>query len=60
MGIGVDRDPQTALPFIKAAAEAGKGRSQRILGLIFAHGDNMPESAKLAVKWFEKAAKQGD
>jgi TPR repeat protein len=27
---------------------------------MFADGDNVPESAELAVKWLEKAAKQGD
>ena len=60
MDIGVERDAKQALPFIKAAAEAGQARSQRILGIWFANGDHIPESAELAVKWLEKAAKQGD
>lgn len=60
MVIGVGRNPQTAPPFIKGAAEAGKVRSQRILGLMLSDGKNAPESAKHAVMWLEKTAKQGD
>jgi uncharacterized protein len=45
---------------MKALAELGFGDAQSNLGLMYAKGEGVPENDAEAVKWFRKAADQGD
>ena len=41
-------------------AEQGNIDAQKLMGLMYDIGRGVPEDAKLAVKWFTKAANKGD
>ena len=43
----------------KAAAQ-GDAEAQHNLGLMYVHGEGVPQDYAEAVKWFRKAANQGD
>ena len=43
----------------KGAAEQGHAQAQCNLGIIYTHGQGVPQSYKEAVVWFRKAADQG-
>ena len=42
------------------AAEQGDVDAQNYLGWMYFHGSGVPENKVEAVKWYRKAAKQGD
>ena len=49
-----------ALPYIKDAANSGHAEAQFNLGLMYFNGDGVTKDDVKAVKWFRKAANQGD
>ena len=44
----------------KALADQGLAAAQTTLGFMYSHGDDVPENNAEAVKWYRKAADQGD
>ena len=44
----------------KREAEAGSAQAQYNLGLMYDNGEGVPEDDGEAVKWYRKAAEQGD
>lgn len=51
-------DLATAAKTINSLAQNGHARSQFRLGVMFLHGTGLPQDAKRAAYWFEKAAGQ--
>ncbi|MDP4855337.1 MAG: SEL1-like repeat protein, partial [Schleiferiaceae bacterium] len=41
-------------------ADQGYAQAQYNLGIMYANGQGVPKSDKEAVKWYRKAAEQGD
>jgi len=58
-GIGVKRDDQAALLWIRKAAEQGYAPAQNNLGFVHALGRGVDQDELQAVAWFRKAAEQG-
>jgi len=48
------------IAFIKEAAEQGDAYAQHSLGMAYGYGEGVPEDDEEAVKWYRKAAEQGD
>jgi len=48
-----------AFTYCSEAAELGDTNAQYNLGLMYAHGDGVPQDYAEAVKWYRKAAEQG-
>jgi hypothetical protein len=57
-GDGVERDPATAIKWIRKAAEQGLVEAQYALGAMYHAGRGALQSFPLAFKWFELAAQQ--
>ena len=57
---GLPRDAQAAVPWLRAAAQAGLPQAQRALGLCFERGLGAPASAAEARRCYAAAAGQGD
>ncbi|HET9821903.1 MAG TPA: tetratricopeptide repeat protein [Burkholderiaceae bacterium] len=53
------KDYATAVRLLGPLAEAGNARAQTQLGLLYHHGQGVPESDAQAVVWFDRAARQG-
>ena len=53
-------DKKKVFESTKAKAVGGDAEAQSNLGLMYYHGDGVPEDDKEAVKWYRKAAEQGD
>ncbi|WP_043739732.1 tetratricopeptide repeat protein [Thioalkalivibrio nitratireducens] len=58
-GLGVVRQPDPAVTWMRAAAEQGHAMAQHGLGFMFFEGDCVDKDPAQAVHWFEKAAEQG-
>ena len=50
----------TALSLLTSEAEKGNATAQRVLGDCYANGDGVALDLSEALKWYEKAAEQGD
>jgi TPR repeat protein len=50
----------TALGYWLPLAKAGDRRAQRLVGLMYEHGQAVPQDPGRAVEWYRKAADQGD
>ena len=44
----------------REAAERGVASTQWLMGYYYAYGEGVPQDYKEAVKWYRKAAEQGD
>jgi Sel1 repeat len=53
-------DYATALQYLKPKADEGMAEAQTILGIIYHQGQGVPRNDAESVKWFRKAADQGD
>ena len=53
-------DFATALREWKPLAEQGNADAQNNLGLMYREGQGVPQDYKTAVKWYQRAAEQGD
>lgn len=49
-----------ALQRIRQAAAQGNTQAETDLGILYAHGDGVPQNYTLAFSWYRKAAAQGD
>ena len=47
------------LGHVRQAAEQGVASAQTSLGLMYFHGEGVPEDMREAARWFRKAAEQG-
>merc|ERR1719401_80427 len=57
MGVGVDKEPDLAVKFIRKAAEQGSPDAQKQLGVMHINGEaGLPKDLELAEVWFRKAA----
>ena len=52
-------DYETALEYLKPAAEAGNAKAQTNLGNMYYYGYDVSQSYEKAVEWYQKAADQG-
>lgn len=59
-GLGVKKDPETALKWMSLAAEGGYLNAQKRLAVIHDTGENVPKDPKQAHKWYLATALQGD
>ena len=53
-------DFNTALTELMPLAKQGDAMAQIYIGVMYEHGEGVPENDTEAVKWYEKAADQGD
>jgi TPR repeat protein len=51
---------QLALQTIRDAAEQGNAKGQYYLGVMYRDGEGVPQDKAEAMKWFRKAAEQGN
>ena len=58
-GLGVSKDPQTAISWIRKAAAQGHPRAQYMLGAEYCSGENVPQDDQEMFKWWRKAAENG-
>jgi TPR repeat protein len=58
-GLGMVENPELALRYMRAAAEAGLGLAQHGLGFMYLEGECAEKDPAEAVKWFRKAAQAG-
>ena len=58
-GLGVARQPEVAVGWMRAAAEDGNAMAQYALGFMYLQGDCVESDGALAVHWLETAAGQG-
>mgnify|MGYP006094231449 CR=1 FL=1 len=56
---GVAMDHDLARRYLKEAAQAGSGRAQEGLGVLYANGAGVPKNEKKAVKWYKKGVQNG-
>jgi len=59
-GMGVPRNPATAVSWLASAAERGHSNAQLILGLAYANGDGVIQDFRLAARWMMEAAERGN
>ena len=60
-GMGVSQDWEESIRLMKKSANQGFAKAQSQLGGLYEYGlMNTPKNHQEAMKWFEKAAKQGD
>ena len=59
-GLGVDRDPETAMQLFQAAAAKGNGQAEFQLGLMYAKGVGVQQDYAQAMRYYEMASEQGD
>jgi len=59
-GIGVERDPDKAVAWLRLAAEQGDAGGQRNLALCHYEGWGVPQDHAEAARWYDRAAAQGD
>lgn len=60
-GLGVDKDPQTAIEWFQRAGDAGVASAQLSLGTIYEKGlGGVPADRATAKAWYRKAAAQGN
>ena len=59
-GVDGPRDTRRAAFYYRKAAELGHVQAMNAIGVAYADGDGVVHSDRLAMKWFEKAAKNDD
>lgn len=59
-GIGVSKDENEAVKWIKKGAIQGYAKAQNYLGVLYLRGEGVPKDPAEAVKWYRKAAEQGE
>jgi TPR repeat protein len=55
-GLGVERDQQEALKWLRKAADQNLAVAQLNMGVTYEHGLGVPRDLKQAVQWYRKAA----
>jgi len=55
-GVNIEK----ALEYFRKGADAGSPKAQHNLGYLYALGLHVPQNYTLAIKWYEKAAAQGE
>lgn len=53
-------DEKTSKEYLLKAAEQGHSGAQCVLGVCYANGEGVSKDMSEAVKWWRKAAEQGD
>jgi hypothetical protein len=59
-GLGVERDPERALQFLRAAGSQGNDAAASTLGLLYIRGDVVPQNPNEAMRWWRRAAHAGN
>jgi uncharacterized protein len=54
------KDYASALSLFRSLAEQGDTRAQGNIGVMYSHGEGVPQDYAEALKWFRMAADQGD
>ena len=58
-GLGMARNPEAAVKWMRAAAEQGHALAQHGLGFMYLEGECLPKDGGQAAHWFKLAAEQG-
>ena len=58
-GVGVAKNPDEAIKWIREAAEGGFDEAQNHLGFCYGTGLNVVQDKQAAIKWYSLSAKQG-
>ena len=58
-GLGVNRNPEKAIRWYRAAALQGHATAQFSLGAMYAEGDGGPQDFEEAIRWYQASAGQG-
>lgn len=56
----MDSDPEAAAGWFYRAAEQGHAGAQFNLGLLYLHGEGVPQNTSTALEWFTRSAEQGN
>jgi TPR repeat protein len=60
LGVGPDRDEQSAIDYIRRSADLGYPPAEVVLGYFYETGTIVPSEAGQAAVWYKKAAQQDD
>ena len=58
-GLGVNRNPEEAIRWYRAAAEQGHATAQFSLGSMYSEGDGVSQDFEEAIRWYQASAEQG-
>ena len=53
-------DFQTVITYLNPLAEQGDAAAQYNLGFLYMKGKGVPQDIKMVIKWYTKAAEQGN
>ncbi len=59
-GRGIEPDAQTAVSWLRKAAEGGEPAAMRILGTAYSRGVGADRNLEQALRWMRRAAESGD
>ena len=59
-GIGMPKDIDIGIEYLRKAAEQGHSKAQYSLGVMYAQGEKVKQDFSKAAEWFSKAAEQGN
>jgi TPR repeat protein len=59
-GSGIERNPQTALAYLRIAAYREHPGAQLMLAIAYEYGSGVPKDYRLAAQWMRGAAEKGD
>ena len=58
-GLGAVANEETAVRWMRAAAEQGHGLAQHGLGVMYLYGECVERDERAAAEWFQRGAEQG-